>query len=74
VKPLVKRAVLTLLGRPVRCERCGEPLFRAIPFVWRGNLKLSGAEHALVRVEFDSMNRLVFSHVEADRCSAVAGR
>jgi hypothetical protein len=33
-----------------------------------GAVRLSGAEQALVRVDFDSMNRLVFTHVEADSC------
>ncbi len=68
VKSAVKRIVLAVFGRPVRCERCGAPLFRAIPFVSRGRVKLSGAEHALVRVDFDSMNHLVFSHVEVGDC------
>jgi hypothetical protein len=68
VRAELKRILLTILGRPVRCERCGATLFRALPFVSRGRVKLSGAEYALVRVDFDSMNRLVFSHVEVDRC------
>ena len=63
-----KRLLLGVLGRPVHCERCGAPLFRGLPIVTRGGVKLLGAERALVRVDFDSMNRLVFAHVEADRC------
>jgi hypothetical protein len=70
VKSAIKRVVLTVFGRPVRCERCGATLFRAIPLVARGRLKLSGAEYALVRVDFDSMNHLVFSHVESGSCRA----
>jgi hypothetical protein len=57
--------ILAVFGRPVRCERCGAVLFRAVPLIWRGRLKLSGAEYEVVRVDFDSMNHLVFSHVEA---------
>lgn len=73
MKRLAKRMILRTLGRPIRCEYCGALLFRAVPLVWRGGVKLSGAEHALVRVDFDSMNRLVFSHVEADRCAPQRG-
>jgi len=64
----VKRILLAALGRPVRCERCGATLFRAIPFVSRGRLKISGAEHTLVYVDFDSMNHLAFRHAEAASC------
>lgn len=63
------RATLTLaVGRPVRCEICGEVLFRGLPFVWKGRLKLLGAETARVRADWDKMNRLSFRHVELDRC------
>ena len=70
----VKQIVLGVFGRPVRCERCGAALFRAIPFVSRGRLKVSGAEHALVYVDFDSMNHLVFRHAEAASCRPAAHR
>lgn len=70
VKQAVKRALIASLGRPVRCELCGEVLFRAVPIVRSGRVKLVGAEYALVRVDFASMNHLSFRHVEADRCSA----
>jgi hypothetical protein len=63
----VKRQILTL-GRPVRCEDCGETLFRVLPLPWRGGLMLVGAEHALVRVDWSSMNQLVFRHVEREYC------
>jgi|tagenome__1003787_1003787.scaffolds.fasta_scaffold20968984_2 hypothetical protein len=63
----LKRLVLAS-GRPVRCEACGVELFRVVPIPWRGGVKLLGAEQALVRVDFDSMNELVFRHVEADSC------
>jgi len=64
----VKQVILGVFGRPVRCERCGEALFRAIPFVSHGRLKVSGAEYTLVHVDFDSMNHLVFRHAEAASC------
>jgi glycosyltransferase involved in cell wall biosynthesis len=56
------------IGRPVRCEVCGEVLFRGLPLVTAGRLKLLGAEQAQVRVDWDKMNRLTFRHVERDRC------
>jgi GT2 family glycosyltransferase len=56
------------IGRPVRCELCGEVLFRGVPLIWRGRLKLLGAESAAVRVDWDKMNRMTFRHVEIDRC------
>lgn len=71
MKRALKRPLLRVLGREVRCELCGEPLFRAQPFVSGGRVKLQGAEDALVRVDFDSMNSLVFRHVEAERCPAL---
>jgi glycosyltransferase involved in cell wall biosynthesis len=60
--------VMQVVGRPVECEVCGEVLFRGLPFVWRGRVKLLGAESALVRVDWDKMNRMTFRHVEMDRC------
>jgi hypothetical protein len=71
VKQRLKRLTLYVLGRRVTCELCGETLFRAKPLVRRGRVKLQGAEDAVVRVEFDSMNTLAFRHVEADRCPAL---
>jgi len=56
------------VGRPVQCEVCGDVLFRGFPLIWRGRLKLLGAESALVRVDWDKMNRMTFRHVEMDRC------
>jgi hypothetical protein len=70
VKRVIKQVILAVLGRRVRCELCGEVLFTAVPVVGRGRVKLLGAERALVRVDFDSMNRLAFRHVQADRCPA----
>ena len=63
-------ALLRVFGRPVRCEVCGAVLFRTVPTVWRGRLKLLGAEREFVQADWDKVNRLVFRHVEADRCRA----
>jgi len=60
---LIKR-----VGRPLRCEVCGQVLFRGLPFIWRGRLKLLGAEGARVRADWDKKNRMTFRHVERDRC------
>ena len=67
----VKGLLLSALGRRVRCELCGQALFTGLPIVWAGGVKVVGAEYALVRVDWDSMNRLVFRHAEADRCPAL---
>ncbi len=64
----VRTNITQTIGRPVRCELCGQVLFRGIPFIWRGRLKLLGAESASVRVDWDKMNRMTFRHVEIDRC------
>ena len=71
VRQSLRRPLLRVLGRSVNCELCGEPLFRTSPFVRRGRVKLPGADEALVRVDFDSANALVFRHVQADRCPAL---
>lgn len=71
VKRSLRRPLLRVLGRTVTCELCGKPLFRTSPFVRRGRVKLLGADEALVRVDFDSANVLVFRHVQADRCPAL---
>jgi hypothetical protein len=63
-----------VLGRSITCELCGQPLFRTSPFVRRGRIKLLGADEALVRVDFDSANVLVFRHVQADRCPALRAK
>jgi hypothetical protein len=68
MRSAVKRVVIAVFGRPVRCERCGATLFRAVPFVSRGRLKVSGAELEFVAVDFDSMNHLAFRHAAAGVC------
>ena len=60
---------LLALAPEVRCERCGRPLFRAIPVVRGGRLKLYGAERAVVRVAFSSRHTLVFRHEALDACA-----
>ena len=66
--------LLARFGRPVRCEVCGDVLFRGFSVIWRGKLKLLGAEPALVRADWDKMNRMTFRHVESDHCRARAPR
>jgi glycosyltransferase involved in cell wall biosynthesis len=56
------------VGRPVRCEVCGGVLFRSLPVVAGGRLKLLGAEQTQVRADWDKMNRMTFRHVERDLC------
>ena len=68
----VKRLVLRVFGRQVRCEVCGAPLFTGVPIVWRGELRLIGAERADVRVDFASMTRLVFAHSVPGECGRPA--
>jgi GT2 family glycosyltransferase len=64
----MRAGIVDKLGRPVRCEICGQVLFRGLPVVWGGRLKVLGAERILVRVDWDKMNRMSFRHVERDRC------
>ena len=52
----------------VRCSRCGRPLFRAIPVVSGGRVRLYGAETAVVRVEWTSRHTLAFRHEALDAC------
>lgn len=60
---------LLALAPEVRCERCGRPLFKAIPVVRDGRIKLYGAERAIVRVAFSSRHTLVFRHEALDACA-----
>lgn len=59
---------LIALAPTIRCERCGKPLFKAIPVIRNGRLTLHGAERAIVRVAFSSRNTLVFRHEALDAC------
>ena len=60
---------LLKLAPTVRCERCGRPLFKVVPVVRDGRLKLYGAERAIVRVAFSSRHTLVFRHEALDACA-----
>jgi hypothetical protein len=71
---LARTRLIGRVGRPVRCEVCGEVLFRGLPFIWRGRLKLLGVESAQVRTDWDKMNRMTFRHVERARCKLQAPR
>jgi hypothetical protein len=70
----VRTQLLASTGRPIRCEVCGQVLFRGFAFIWRGRLKLLGAESTLVRSDWDKMNRLTFRHVETDKCERAWAR
>jgi hypothetical protein len=69
-KQAVKRAIVAVAGRPLRCELCGEVLTTAAPIVVGGRLLLVGLEREFVAVDFTTMNRLVFRHARAGDCSA----
>jgi hypothetical protein len=43
-------------------------MFVAVPVVWRGELRLIGAEDHLTRVSFRWKESLEFRHVELDEC------
>ena len=64
----IRRAVLAVVGRPVHCASCGRRLFVALPFTWRGTLRIIGAKGCNVRVSFDKEDSLQFRHLELDAC------
>ena len=64
----VRGALLRLFGRRLVCADCGRPLFRAIPYVRRGELKLFGASESSVRISFRGKEQLEFRHLELDQC------
>jgi hypothetical protein len=70
VRGWVRRALLLVFGRSIVCAECGRRLCVAIPVVWRGELRLIGADDALVRIAFRWTETLEFRHVELDRCPA----
>ncbi len=65
-----QRLLLRVLGKPIYCTACGRELFRALPSVRGGRLRLMGAAESNVRVEFHSKETLRFRHLELDRCPA----
>ena len=64
------RALVWVFGRKIVCASCGRVIMRAIPVVWRGQVRLIGAREHNVRVAFSSKEDLSFRHVELDRCPA----
>jgi hypothetical protein len=62
------RALVRVLGRPIRCAECGNTLFRGFAIVWRGRVKLLGADRETVRVSFDASDALQFRHVHLEQC------
>ena len=68
------KSLILLTGRDIRCEVCHHRLFRGHALVRHGGVKLLGAEYALVRVDFDSMNQLVFRHAAPGECQAAPRR
>ncbi len=70
----IRTRVVRRAGRPIRCEVCGEVLFRGCAFIWGGRLTVLGAENALVRADWDKMNRLTFRHVESNHCGRTWAR
>jgi hypothetical protein len=69
-KRILKRAIIAVAGRPLRCELCGEVLTTAAPIVIGGRLLVVGLERELVAVDFATRNRLVFRHARAGACRA----
>lgn len=63
-----QRGLLWALGRQLVCAACGRRLFRGLPIVWRGELKVIGAAEHNVRLAFDSKDSLRFRHLELDQC------
>jgi hypothetical protein len=68
-KRALKRAIIAVAGRPLRCELCDEVLTTAAPIVFRGRLLLVGLEREFVAVDFTTVNRLVFRHARAGACA-----
>jgi hypothetical protein len=66
----VKRALVRVLGRTVTCADCGRPLFTGLPIVWRGHVRVLGADVQLVRVSFATKDSLQFRHVQLYECPA----
>ena len=67
---LVRRLLLRVLGRPVVCGECGQPIFTGFAYIVRGRVRVVGADKQLVRVAFADQNTLRFTHGELDACPA----
>ncbi len=70
LRTILKWSALTGAGRSIHCEICGRELFKGIPVVWRGRLRLLGSAAGFVRVDWDGKNTLAFRHVEQEVCKA----
>lgn len=64
----VKRALVRVIGRRVVCADCGRLLFVGLPIVWRGRVRILGADDELVRVSFVTQDTLQFRHVQLYDC------
>lgn len=67
-RPLLRRMLVVLLGRPVPCARCGERLFWGFAVVHDTGITLVGAERADVRIRFEAVDRLVLEHMYVGEC------
>jgi hypothetical protein len=63
-----KHALLRVLGRDLKCSACGRTLFRGLPIVFRGRVRIIGAEEHNVRIAWSSKNDLELRHLELDHC------
>lgn len=71
IRNTTERVLVRLFGRPLYCTACGRQLFRAIPIVWRGRVRLIGSSESNVRVAFGpTKTQLELRHVELDQCPA----
>jgi hypothetical protein len=70
VRTRAERAFLRVVGRRLVCADCGRPMFRALPVVWRGRVRVIGLSEHRVHVSFKDRTSLEFRHVELDRCPA----
>jgi hypothetical protein len=70
IRHAAEGALLRVVGRRLVCASCGRPLFRALPIVWRGRVRVIGASEHNVHVSFRDKTALEFRHMELDRCPA----
>jgi hypothetical protein len=68
-RPEVRRLLVAVFGRPVRCARCGAVLFEGFAVVHPRGVTLVGTERTDVRVRFGGRNRLEFEHVYVGECA-----
>ena len=64
----MRALAVRLLGRPLRCRRCGREIVRAVVLPWRGRIVLVGAERATLRVRWEREDVLGFEHVDLELC------